>query len=139
MNPAELHTASGHSDLLDDKVERLCRRRERDRDRCAAETDEQRGEQLRRHQQQDRAQHAALCSVERDTALRHKSALRREKLANQTAAQKQARLQQMSDYQQERLALHFADCALALRLAPMMIIICLVFVQMAPHMAQLLR
>ncbi len=76
---------------------------------------------------------------ERDTALRHKRALQREKLANQTAVQKQARLQQMSDYQQERLALHFADCALALRLAPMMIIICLVFVQMAPHMSQLVR
>ena len=103
------------------------------------ETDEQRGERLRMRRQRDRAQCTALCSVERVTALRHKSALRREKLANETAAQRQARLQQMSDCQQERLALHFADCALALRLAPMMIIICLVFVQMAPHMSQLVR
>ena len=132
MNPAELHTASGHSNSLDDKAERLRRRRERDRDRRAVENDEQRGELLRRRRQQDRVQCTALCSIERDTALQHKRVLRQEKLANETAVQKQARLQQISDCQQERLALHFADCTLALRLAPMMIIICLVFVQMAP-------
>ena len=126
MNPAEHHTTSGHSDLLDDKVERLCWRRARDRDQRTAETDEQRGERLRRRQQRDRARRAALCSVERDTALRHKSALWREKLANKIVAQRQARLQQMNNYQQERLALHFADCAFMLMLAPTMIIICLV-------------
>ena len=42
MNPAEHHIAFGHSDSLDDKQERLRLSRERDRDRCAAETDEQR-------------------------------------------------------------------------------------------------
>jgi len=66
-----------------------------------------------------------LYSVQRDI---DKSALWREKLANETAAQRQARLQQMSDYQQEGIALPFSDCALVLRLASTMIIICLVYI-----------
>ena len=44
MNPVEQYTASGHSNSLDDKEERLCQRKELDRDQRAAETDEQRGE-----------------------------------------------------------------------------------------------
>jgi len=59
MNPAELHTTFCHSDLLDDKAERLRRRRERNRDWRAAETDEQRDCET--------GLSAVLCSVERDT------------------------------------------------------------------------
>ena len=76
MNPVEHHTTFGHSDSLDDKEERLRRRRERDRARRTAEThEERRGERLQWRRQRDRARRATLSRVERHahvvTLVRH--------------------------------------------------------------------
>ena len=85
------------------RVDRLQRRRERERARRVSETAEQREERLRVRRARDRARPAAQNEEERAARLQQMSA-NRHGLASETEEERAARLQQMSANQHHRLA-----------------------------------
>ena len=84
---------------MDDKADRLRRRREQERRRRALESAEQRELRLSRRREQERARRAERSSAQRDRLARQ----RRDGLARETDEQREARLQRVRDNQTQTL------------------------------------
>ena len=97
---SNMDSSSTRSESAEIRVNRLLRRRERERACRASETAEQRKERLRKRRMRDRAKRAAKTTEDREAAQQQK----RERPTSETEEQREARLQRMSANQSDRLA-----------------------------------